>query len=169
MLPGEEYAIERWWRAFSSGLTHRLSLLGSFAKRTSKRGLPEDDGAQGIADPHLISSVLLGIIAILIMIKLLIKLVSERSRASRLQRRLRQRGHALISGAPTSKRRKTIDFMAARARLKTRFMRIVGLQDIKAHLTSMLNTLEMDHHRRVAHPGELTPNILTGWKSTHSQ
>eukprot|EP00966_Prymnesium_polylepis_P320670 7377043-Prymnesium_polylepis.2 len=150
MLPGEEYAVERWWRTFYAAAAPRAAALGHAAKET----LPASDGAQGIADPAFVSVVLLAVIALLMAIKLVDDM---RARAANFERRGRpsrssSRARALLSRVRV-RRPRHVDFASARAALERRLARMVGLAEIKEHLGAVLDTLEMDERRRAARPG----------------
>ena len=147
----EEFAIERLWRS----VTPQVSELGAAAKRAARRSLPESDGGQGIADPQLISLVLLGVLTLLMAIKVF---DDYRSRTLGARRpKMRQRARALLSKVRSVRRKpKSIDFAAARASLERRLSQMVGLVNIKAHLSTLLDTLEIDQRRSSTQPGFAT-------------
>ena len=127
--------------------------------------MPNGDGAKWYADPQLVSNILLGVIAVLMLTQYVDFFLHLRSRGTfdrggyESPLRLRQRSTALVRvlrHKMPRRPRRPVDFARARATLEAKLSTMVGLEEVKAHLSALLDTLEMDA-RRCAH----TPGFVT--------
>ena len=127
--------------------------------------MPNGDGAKWYADPQLVSNILLGVIAVLMLTQYVDFFLHLRSRGTfdrggyESPLRLRQRSTALVRvlrHKMPRRPRQQVDFARARATLEAKLSTMVGLEEVKAHLSALLDTLEMDA-RRCAH----TPGFVT--------
>lgn len=162
-LPGEE-AYWPWegWRPY---------LRETFAAGKRTFLPPRGDGSNWWLNPQVVSSVLLGIIMVLLLInfgeyvRAAPRKITHRFRRAllRRKRRLQVEGGARKQLAQRSKRvlrrltqpraeRAAAGFADARTLLHTRLDAMVGLAGIKAHLLTLLDTLEMDERRRLSMP-----------------
>jgi stage V sporulation protein K len=151
MLPGEELWFERLWQSLP---LPRVQLNSS-----SWWVPPAGDGSVWWVNPQVISAVLLSVITCILF-------ASSRVRTAprKIVRRLRRvrasvdRGRGRISKALTRTRvrhrLRAIDFASARAFLDQSLESMVGLANIKAHLSTLLDTLEMERRRSVTRTGD---------------
>ena len=148
--PGEHGQLERFieWLPWSS--------LGR---------MPPTDGARWYADPQTVSNLFLAIIAVLMIFQHVDFFLHFRERRfGSLVREsplhLRRRSRALVRGLrrrlPRRQPRQPIVFSRARATLEAKLSTMVGLDEVKAHLSNMLDTLEMDARRCAQMPGFVT-------------
>ena len=163
MLPGEESDIEnvipRWFHAVSGGAARLLSAVSAEHA---------DPSARWYANPEVVNSILLCVITALLCVIAAEARVAPRLWRSRVVRRLRSRARQLPWRIMPPRRlaRKSrwwspcdaeapatpAEFASARALLARELSRIVGLEDIKAHLSSLLDTLELDAQRLAVMP-----------------
>lgn len=179
MLPGEEFAIERWYRSgrdLVSSLATSSASTGSKIKSTLTP--PSGDGAVWWCNPQAVSALLLGLITLL----LLLRFGGDAKAAPRkIVRRFRRRttrpikqkkllfnrppifrlngpqGRLLFNRPPLIRgmreRRVSSDYASARDLVTQHLSTMVGLGGIKQHLASLLDTLEMDQRRSAQMPG----------------
>ena len=148
--PGEHGQLERFieWLPWSS--------LGR---------MPPTDGARWYADPQTVSNLFLAIIAVLMIFQHVDFFLHFRERrfgplVRESPLHLRRRSRALVRGLrrrlPRRQPRQPIVFSRARATLEAKLSTMVGLDEVKAHLSNMLDTLEMDARRCAQMPGFVT-------------
>ena len=148
--PGEHGQLERFieWLPWSS--------LGR---------MPPTDGARWYADPQTVSNLFLAIIAVLMIFQHVDFFLHFRERrfgplVRESPLHLRRRSRALVRGLrrrlPRRQPRQPIVFSRARATLEAKLSTMVGLDEVKAHLSNMLDTLEMDARRCAQMPSFVT-------------
>jgi hypothetical protein len=127
--------------------------------------MPPADGARWYADPQTVSNVFLAIIAVLMVFQHVDFFIHFRERrfgplVRESPLHLRRRSRALVRGLrrrlPRRQPRQPIVFSRARATLDAKLSTMVGLGEVKAHLSNMLDTLEMDARRCAQMPGFVT-------------
>ena len=160
MLPGEEFAFERYYRG-----------LKAYGRRCFEWLIPPSTESWWI-DPNAITAILLSIIALLLTIHhLTTARGSDLPRRAirglkRMPRRLRRATEIAAARMRTQRRpaprgqprfrfrRPPIaDYAHARGVLEGRLAAMVGLATIKEHLLTLLDTLEMDQRRCASMPG----------------
>ena len=127
--------------------------------------MPPADGARWYADPQTVSNLFLAIIAVLMIFQHVDFFLHFRERrfgplVRESPLHLRRRSRALVRGLrrrlPRRQPRQPIVFSRARATLDAKLSTMVGLGEVKAHLSNMLDTLEMDARRCAQMPGFVT-------------
>tara|TARA_B100000768_G_scaffold122844_1_gene113642 strand:+ start:21 stop:581 length:561 start_codon:yes stop_codon:yes gene_type:complete len=127
--------------------------------------MPPADGARWYADPQTVSNLFLAIIAVLMIFQHVDFFLHFRERrfgplVRESPLHLRRRSRALVRGLrrrlPRRQLRQPIVFSRARATLDVKLSTMVGLGEVKAHLSNMLDTLEMDARRCAQMPGFVT-------------
>ena len=126
--------------------------------------MPPADGARWYADPQSVSNLFLAIIAVLMVFQHIDFFLHFREkrfgpmvRESPL--RLRRRSRALVRELRCRlprRPRQPVVFSRARATLESKLSTMVGLGEVKAHLSNLLDTLEMDARRCAQMPGFVT-------------
>ena len=169
MLPGEEWRVERLFRATHEFVSKLLSNSANTGRRLQSNLMPPaGDGSVAWANPQVVSAVLLGAITLLLFVRFGGPSKVSPRRIVRIVRRLRRRApgrhlvkrQLLFNRPPIFRerharglRRPSSDFDSARDVLDARLDRMVGLGGIKSHLRALLDTLEMDQRRCATMPG----------------
>ena len=66
MLPGEEFAVERWYRLLPSSVEARGRALERLSAMGRWLAPPSSDGAAWWADPQMVNAILLVVITVLL-------------------------------------------------------------------------------------------------------
>jgi hypothetical protein len=161
MPPGEEYAIERMYREMPSIREHIRRFLAVISKNLRKLLLPASDGAAWHADPQVVNVLLLAVAVVLLTARFLYA-AGQTPSPRRIARRLRRRFYLrprriserltprLLTRVPPrllGRLRRPPDFNEARLALHAALSSMVGLEPVKAHLSRLLDRLEMDAQR----------------------
>ena len=183
MLPGEEFAVERWYSKLKAKLLDtRESTTWSYLPG------PSNDGSTWWTDPQTWSAIMLALMAVLLSIhiyantNLITRCRSAPRSVVHSLRRIRERRRRHVLRAPRqplfdirrvgrssqrglkaialgfggddggARARERQSFANARSVLESRLSTMVGLQSIKEHLYTLLDTLEMDQRRCAAMP-----------------